>query len=186
MQVQDFVELVNSPVSITDGTALASSSSPTVISPAAAGNPAQTIAANALYPGSSLLVYAAGRVSTTSTPNLTLGIYSGGAGGTKLADTGTIATTSSVTNVTWNLFAMIDVRAIGTSGSLFTTGWVAGISGTVGVNTVPLPASAPAGVTIDTTAAHTLDLVATWGTPSASNTITCHQWKVLALNVNIP
>lgn len=185
MEPQSWVELSNAPAPTADGTALASSTSLTVISPSSATNPALTIAANRLFPGAAFKVIASGRVSTTGTPNLTLGLYSGGAAGTKLADTGTIVTTSGVTNVTWRFEAEVVCRAVGSSGTLFTTGFVTGISGTVGVNTVPLPASAPAAVAVDTTTAKTLDLCALWGTSSASNTITCHTWLVLGLNCDL-
>lgn len=185
MEPQSWVELSNAPAPQADGTTLASSASIAVISPSAATNPALTIAANRLFPGAAFKVIGSGRVSTTGTPTLTLGLYSGGTGGVKLADTGAITTTSGVTNVTWRFEAEVVCRAAGTSGTLFCTGYVSGISGTVGVSVVPVPASAPAVATVDTTAAKTLDLCATWGTSSASNTITCHNFLVMGLNCDL-
>ena len=184
MEAQPWVEVANSLPSITDGTTLASSASIATISPSASTNPALTFGANSLFPGAALRVTGAGRFSTTGTPTLNLGLYWGGSGGTALATTGAITTTSGVTNVPFWVSAIIVCRAIGTSGTLFTQGIVHGISGTVGVSVVPMPASAPAAVTVDTTSAKSLDLTATWGTSSASNTITLHNWIVEALNFN--
>lgn len=181
-QPQPWVQLVSSPAAVADGTALASSASIGVISPSSTTNPAITIPANSLFPGAALRVIAAGRMSNTGTPTLNLGLYYGGSGGTALATTGAITTTSGVTNVTWTAELWVVCRSIGTSGTLFTTGWCSGISGTAGVSNVPFPASAPAAVTVDTTAAKTLDFTATWGTSSASNTITLHQFLVESLN----
>jgi len=185
MQPQAWVELATNPVATADGTALASSTSLTAISPSASTNPAYTIPANRLFPGAAIRVRGYGRVSTTGTPTLLLGVYSGGAGGTALGTTGAITTTSGVTNVPWFLEALIVCRTIGSSGTLFTQGLVTGISGTAGVSAVPIPASAPAAVTVDTTTAKTLDLCAQWGTNSASNTITQHLWIVEGLNVSL-
>lgn len=187
MEHQDFVELVNSPLLAVDGTALASSASIGVISPSASTAPAWTLAANRWLIGGAIRVTAYGRVSTTGTPTLNVGLYSGGTGGVKLADTGAITTTSGVTNVPWKAEFVVVSRGIGTSGSLFCQGSVHGISGTVGVSVVPAcsgSASAPAAVTVDTTAAKTLDLCATWGTSSPSNTITCHLFLIESLNFN--
>lgn len=184
MEVQSWVELSNGLVAITDGTALASSASIGVISPNAATNPPITIGANALFPGAAIRVTAMGRFSNTGTPTLNIGLYSGGTGGVALSTTGAITTTSGVTNVPWWAQYLVVCRSIGTSGTLFVQGIVHGISGTVGVSVVPSPASAPAVATVDTTASKTLDLTATWGTSSASNTITCHSYVVEALNFN--
>lgn len=182
MEVQSWVEIANGLVAIADGTALASSASIATISPNAATNPPITFGANTLFPGAAIRCTGYGRFSTTGTPTLNIGLYSGGSAGTALATTGAITTTSGVTNVPWWAQFLVVCRAIGTSGTLFTQGFVHGISGTVGVSVVPAPASAPAVATVDTTAAKSLDLTATWGTSSASNTITCHSWVVEALN----
>lgn len=178
MPAQFWSALLDSPAYIADGTALASSTTLTDISPV----PTLTFPANYLYAGQVFRVTAAGRVSTTGTPTLNLGIYYGAVAGTALATTGAITTTSGVTNVTWRLEGTIVIRTVGATGTAFTTGFVHGISGTVGVSVVPMPAATPAAVTIDTTAAKALTIGATWGTNSASNTITQHQWLIEALN----
>jgi hypothetical protein len=162
------------PAPIADGAALASSTTLTDISP----TPALVVPANFLTPGTVLRVKARGRFSTTSTPTLLLGVYVGAVAGTAIATTGAITTTSGVTNVPWELEADVICRTVGASGTVLGMGFVRGISGTVGVSSVPLPASAPATVTWDTTAAKSLTIGAQWGTSSASNTITCHQFIV--------
>jgi hypothetical protein len=184
VEAQGWVEVANSLVAIADGTALASSATIGTISPNSSTNPPITFGANTLFPGAAIRVTASGRFSNTGTPTLNIGLYWNGSGGTALATTGAITTTSGVTNVPWRVEALIVCRAIGSSGTLFTQGFVHGISGTTGVSVVPLPASAPAAVTVSTVAAASLDLTATWGTSSASNTITCHQFLVEALNFN--
>ncbi len=178
MPVQFWSAAITSPVAIVDGGPIANTATITDLSPV----PQLTLPANYLYAGQILRVTASGRVSTSATPTLNLGVYYGAVAGTALGTTGAITTTSGVTNVTWNLEARIVIRLVGSSGTAMTTGWVNGISGTVGVSTVPIPASAPAVVTIDTTAAKVLSIGATWGTSSASNTITCHTFMVEALN----
>lgn len=187
MEPQGWVELANSPLPITDGTALASSAALTAISSSAATNPTWTAAANRWFPGAVVRCYASGRMSNVATtPTLLIGLYYGGAGGTSLANTGAITTTTApVTNVTWNAEFYVTCRGIGTSGLLFCTGWVTGISGTGGVSTVQIPATAPASATVDTTAAKSLDLCAQWGTSAAGNSIQCHTFTIEALNVNM-
>lgn len=178
MPAQFWTSVITSPNYIADGAALASSTSLTDISP----TPNLILPANYLYPGQCLKVVARGRFSTTATPTLLLGVYYGAVAGTALGTTGAITTTSGVTNVPWRLELDLVVRTVGSSGTAFSEGCVAGISGTVGVSEVPIPASAPAAVTIDTTAAKALTIGAQWGASSASNTITCHMFKVYAEN----
>lgn len=171
------------PVHRVDGTALGNSSVLTDISPV----PNITIPANALYEGQAIRVNAWGRVSTTSTPTLNLGVYWGAVAGTAIMTSGAITTTSGVTNVPWHLEGIIVVRSnpSASNATLFGQGWVHGVSGTVGVSVVPLcsaGAATPAVVTVDTTTAKALTVGATWGTSSASNTITCHLWTIEVMN----
>lgn len=182
MEMQGWVELGNSPLPTADGTALASSASIGIISPNSATNPPFTIAANRFAAGGGLRVTAAGRYSTTGTPTLTFTLMYGGTGGVTLAASSAITTGSGVTNLTWRLQAEIICRTIGTSGTVMTIGEVSGVLATA---VALIPASAPAVATIDTTAAKTLDLCATWSASSASNTITCHSFLVEGLNLNL-
>lgn len=182
MEHQSWVELANSPAPVADGTALASSATIGIISPNSTTNPPFVIAANRLFPGAALRVTAAGRYSTTGTPTLTFGLYLGGTGGVALAASAAITTGSGVTNLTWRAQFELLVRAIGTSGTVMTTGVISGVTAAA---VAMVPASAPAVATIDTTASKTLDLTATWSASSASNTITCHSFLVEGLNLNL-
>src|SRR5262245_50554453 len=82
--------LLNSPQPTAAGTALANSTTLTVISVA----PQFTLPANFLQAGSALRFTAFGVFSTTVTPTLLLGVYYGGVAGVALATTGAITTGS--------------------------------------------------------------------------------------------
>lgn len=161
-----------------DGASLNTSVALTDINP----TPHVVIPANALYVGNIWKVTAWGRVGTTGTPTLLLGVYWGGVAGTAVCTTGAITTTSGVTTVPWRLECYIICRSVGSSGTIIGQGWVHGISGTVGVSVVPMPASAPATVTVDTTAAKAVTIGAQWGTSNASNAIIQHGMLVEAVN----
>ena len=171
--------LLNSP-GIGAGAAYANSTTITDVSAA----PQFTLPANFLQVGSVLRFEAFGVFSTTGTPNLTLGIYYGAVAGTALATTGAVATSSGVTNVPWKLNLTTHVRTVGSSGTAMSHGssyWGSSVSA---LNAeIPLPASALATVTIDTTAAKVLSVGATWGTASASNTLTLHGFTIESLGV---
>lgn len=156
------------------GTALASSTTLTSISPA----PDYTIPAGSLTVGSSFRVTAHGVFSNTSTPTLLIGVYYGGVAGTALVASSAITTTTTVTNVPWHLEYVFTVRATGTSGSIFGHGWLDLGTSVSAVSHVPLPQAANAAVSVDTTTSKTLVIGAQWGTSSASNTITCHHLLV--------
>lgn len=163
--------MVISPPYTADGAAYASSTSATDVSP----TPNTVIPANYLVPGNILEVVATGRFSNTGTPNLTLGLYWGGVAGTALCATAATATPSGVTNQVFVVRATIIVRSIGSAGSMEAIG----SAGNIGTNPAFMPATGTGVVTsLDTTAAKALTLGATWGTSSASNTLTCAQFVV--------
>jgi hypothetical protein len=174
MPQQAWTAVISEPYTA-DGAAYASSNTLTDVSP----TPNTMIPANYLLPGSVLEVRAVGRFSTTGTPTLNLGVYWGGVAGTALCTTGTVTTASGAANVTWDLTATLTVRTIGSAGSVFATGRAHGIASAA---TVLMPASAPAVTSsLDTTAAKALTVGATWGTNSASNTLTVHQFVITQL-----
>ena len=178
MAAQGWVNPLNWPFATADGTAYNTSVTLTDVSPA----PQLVIPANYLYPGAALRVMAHGRFSNTGTPTLILGVYWGGVAGTKLAATGATTTTTGATNWPWRLEATIICRAVGSSGSLITTGRVNIASSLTSFATdIPIDAAATAAVTVDTTSAKALTIGAQWGTSSASNTLTVHQFIVEAL-----
>lgn len=177
MPAQFWESTLNSP-QLGAGTPLASSSSLTDVSPA----PQLVLPANFLYVGQALRLTAFGVFSTTGTPTLLTGFYYGGVAGVALAASGAVATASSVTNVPWRMEATCTVRSTGSTGTIMVNG-VQYIGTTVSAwGNTPLPITALATVTIDTTSAKAITVGAQWGTISSSNTLTCHQFICEALN----
>lgn len=161
------------PQNATAGTALANNTTLTDISPA----PQIVLPANLLDVGQVLRLTAFGVFSTTVTPTLLEGFYYGGVAGIALAATGATATASGVTNVPWRIEYEGRVRSTGTAGTIMGHGFELRGTSVSAVGTVPIPITALATVTIDTTTAKTLTVGAQWGTASASNTITCHHFS---------
>lgn len=160
------------------GTALASSVTLTDINP----TPNVIIPANSLQIGSRLEVIAAGKFSTTGTPTLLFGVYWGGVAGTVLCDIGATTTASAASNLPWRLQAWIDVRSIGSAGSMIAFGHVQLGTSLTAVTTIPMDNAAIAAVSsLDTTSAKALTVGAQWGTSSASNTVTCEMFMVKSL-----
>lgn len=179
MPGQFWSALLNSPQPTAAGTALANSTTLTDISQA----PQFTLPANYLQAGSALRFTAFGVLSTTATPTILLGVYYGGVAGTALAVTPATTTGSGVTNVPWRLELTTTVRTTGSSGTAMSQGfWDLGTAVTA-VTHLPLPGTALATVTIDTTAAKTLTVGAQWSAASASNTITLHGFYVESIGL---
>lgn len=170
-----------------DGTAVANSTTETIVFPNV------TIPANYLQDGRRLSIKAFGRYSSTATPTLTFRLRWGGVSGTVLAASGGMTVGSAVTAAMWAVELVVQTRANGSSGSLFAVGWArvgAGATSTVGTAT-NMPADdfmgsagvlTPAAVTVDLTADTALALTAQWGTASASNTLTGHDYSIQSLN----
>jgi len=178
MPAQFWESTLNSPSPIADGTAYASSTTLTDVTP---GTPI-VLPANFLYAGQSLRISAFGKLSTTATPTMTLGIGYGGT--TIVLGTSGALTCGTVTNLPWRIELWCTVRATGsgTSGSIISVGMAqVPTSGTASV-TALVPTGAVAAVGLDTTAAKSINVLATWGTNSASNTLTCQGLMVEALN----
>jgi hypothetical protein len=101
-----------------------------------------------------------GRITTAVTPgNGTFDIYWGNgtsANGTIILSSAAFALTASQTNITWELQFIVRCRAIGTAGTVMSVGMAnfnpAVVASTL--QTIMLPATAPAAVTIDTTLAN--------------------------------
>lgn len=162
------------PLNATAGAAYVSSSTITDVSPA----PQIVLPANLLDVGQVLRLTAFGVFSTTGAPTLVTGFYYGGVAGVALAATGATATGSGVTNVPFRLEYEGRVRSTGTSGTIMGAGFEMRGTSVSAVGFVPIPVTALATVTIDTTTAKTITVGATWGTLSASNTLTCHHFNV--------
>lgn len=174
MAAQFWETLLNAQQTRSAGAAYVSSTSLTDVSPA----PQLILPANFLQDTSVLKVTASGTFSNTSTPTLILGVYYGGAAGTKLAASGATTTTTGATNWPWRLEATVTVRSIGATGTAMTTGVLYLATSLTAFSVIPIDAAAQTVATIDTTTAKALTLVAQWGTSSASNTLTVNQFLV--------
>jgi len=160
------------------GTALASSTTLTDISPA----PQLTLPAGYMYICQRLRVIAYGIFSTTGTPTLLIGGYYGGVAGTALATTGAVTTGSGAANWPWRLQLEIYVRTLGSSGTVWCNGIVFLGTALTTISSLWIPNSQTQPITVDTTAAKALTVGAQWGTNSASNTITCEDMYVEAIS----
>lgn len=173
------------------GSAYNTSTTPTVISTAASGG---FVPANFVLPtygvGKALLVKAYGVLSTTSAPNLTMEVLANTTQGTRnssgiLATTGAVAQGSSVTNIPWDLEVLITVASVGASASWLGMGLFRTYTAATTVNNFRCSSSAAnpnTGLTLSTQSAYYIELAATWGTNSASNSITLYGYTVLGLN----
>lgn len=112
--------------------------------------------------GKAVCIKMFGRITTAATPgNGTFDIYWGSgvdATGTIIASSAAFALTLSQTNLSWELEFIVRCRAMGASGSLFVTGMASFNVGVVAGSLQPIliPASAPAAVTADLTAANVI------------------------------
>jgi hypothetical protein len=168
------------PFGIADGAAYGTSVTLTEVSP----TPQIILPAGILELGTRLEWYAFGRFSNTVTPTLTFGLYSGTiaqaiGSAAVLCASSAVTTITAATNRTWRIEGHVQIRAIGTSGSALGLGEITNLS--TGLTDM-MPASAPTAVTVDTTVARYISLGATWGTSSASNTLTCHYFGVRLVN----
>jgi len=184
MANQIWVALLNGPGQWTShatgaGQTSTSTASPgTIISPA----PDYTIGQNTLESGTLLRVTAWGKAVTgTTTANATFALYYGGTAGNQLllsAATQIGAVTTAQT-VPWYYEAMIQVRTTGTSGTAMSYGALrmataAAPAATASTAGGPFPLSAPATVTIDTTAASKTLVLSAWvSTATGSPSVTC-------------
>ena len=145
-----------------------------------------TIPANYLQDGRVLRLRAFGKLSTTGTPTIKFGLRFGTAtGGVLLWQTEAITNGSAVTSINWSLEVVVQVRTNGSTGTLIAMGDVmvntstsANVSQAVSVSGSDLPATASCDFTADTA----LTLTATWGTASASNTLTGVIMTIESLN----
>lgn len=171
------------PLHRVDGAAYNTSAALTDVGPV----PSIVIPANAFVEGQRFEWVAFGRFSNTGTPTLNLGLYYGAgaiASGMAVCATGAVTTTTAAANNTWFMRGNGHVRLVGsgTNGSLMGAGTVEGISGAAFVNTNIMPATAPTALACDTTVANKVMIGATWGTSSASNTLTCHFFEFRIVN----
>lgn len=138
--------------------------------------PPIVLPANFLISGSVLRWTAYGVLSTTGTPTIAFAMQYGA---TVLAISGTITTGSGLANAPWRIEGTTHIgTTAGTASPARTNGVLyLGTSVSAYATPTPIPAAALATVNIDTTTASKVSVFATWGTSSASNTVTC--WELL-------
>jgi len=112
-----------------------------------------------------------GTYSASAAPTLQVRAY---LGGTKVADTGTPSVPA--TSAPFILELYITCRSIGSSGTVTAYGYFYG--GQNFLFSVPVPPT----TTVDTTAAQTLNVTATWGTAAAGNSVQVSNASVEILN----
>ena len=161
------------------GAAYASSTTATDVSPAPQYF-SQTY--GPMYVGQRWRLTAYGIFSNTSTPNLTLGFYYGGVSGVALLTSGAIATTTGATSWPWEMQMLMEVRSIGSSGTVWCKGWLDLPTSLTAISRTSMPATQTQPVTINTTTNSALTAGATWGTNSSSNTLTCEGFIVEQMN----
>ncbi len=154
---------------LSTSTTVANTASETVI--AALTIPAGDAVAGAVY-----RIKAWGVASVTGTPTLTLRSRLGGVAGTALGSSGARTASSGVSNRSWQVTVDLTCLTTGASGTWFASH--------ITYEAVTLSASPPfaspglildgtSSVTVDSTVSEDLVITATWGTASASNTLTC-------------
>jgi hypothetical protein len=184
MPMQTWVSHIGGPGPGVAGTPLANSTTETDISPPGQGStPGIVVPANMLnYIGAKLRITAFGVFSTTATPTLKLSLYPNAvAGANALTTTGAVTTANTVTNVPWRLHWEGVIRSIGTGGTIIGSGFCVLGTAVAAATFLPIPNTAIATTAINTTQNNNMTVAAQWGTPSASNTITCHDLSVLSI-----
>lgn len=177
--------------SIAVGSAYASSATATSVTPATGAG--YTPANFYLLPygvGKRLWIKAYGVLSTTSTPNLTFGISANSTQGTYnssniMATTGAVAQASGVTNVPWDLECMVTCATTGASGTFLAMGEVRIYTASTTIQSIRLSSSSAnpnTAATLSTENAYYWEMFATWGTSSASNSLTVYDYSVYGVN----
>lgn len=163
----------------TDGTAIASSTTETVVFPNI------TLPGNYMQDGRTLRLYLMGRIGATGTPTMTWRLRWGGLSGTILCQSAAI-TLAAVTAAIFEIQITMTTRGNGVTGSVFAAGhilWGATIKTS---NTPDMMGSAgatvPAAVTVDLTADTALGITGQWSANSASNSVTGHNETLESLN----
>jgi hypothetical protein len=139
-------------------------------------------------PGKKLKIRAFGRITTVLTPgNLVLSLLYGNgtdANGVTICSSAAIALIASQTNLSWMAEFAVHCRSIGSTGTLFGTGYAKFNPAVIASTNQPIliPASAPAvSASCDLTAALGLSLQAS-RSGSTAETMQLHDLEVIAMN----
>ena len=160
-----------------DGSALASSTTETSLLPAARKFTLPSYFFDRI--GKSLIIEAAGRISTKASAVGTLTFFVK-LGSVSVFSSGAFTPVASLTNATWRYRAELVCRSIGasTSATLLGIGVFQSAAAPDGTSLV-IPTTAPAaGTGFDSTASQTVDFNAQWQTSDASNSILLHQFSL--------
>jgi hypothetical protein len=132
--------------------------------------------ANYFVAGKTIRIEAWGTIANTSTPALIIRLQFGA---TVLATTGaqTMVTISGTT--IWRAHFLVTCRTIGASATSKSLGFFEYFSAATTLNQVQI---ADQGASFNSTATQLVEVLAQWGTASASNTITCNNLVIEALN----
>jgi hypothetical protein len=176
------------------GSAVANTTTETILFPNI------VVPANYMQDGRCLRGRGFGAYGTTSTPSLIFSLRWGGVSGTVIAKSATNVTTSGVgggasMTAMWEFEFIIQTRSNGAVGTLMANGstilYTSTLltAGTVTNYGQPSPLASgstggttPVAVTCDLTTDTSLSFTATWGTPSASNSIQGLQYTLESLN----
>ena len=146
-----------------------------------------TLGANYWDVGKKLWIRLFGRMTTGATPgNGSFNVYwgtGGDANGTAIMTGTPVALVANGTNLSWTADIYVHCRAIGTSGSLFVTGYAQFNVALLLSTNAPmfLPASAPAAVTVDLTTASIVS-VQFLRSGSTAETMQVHDMHVVPMN----
>lgn len=149
--------------------------------------PIKVIPAGQLRLGSQIHIKAIGEYSTTGTPTLTWGFWFGTRA---LAITGDIALSSVITTPTgsaafpWEMEWEGICNAVGTAGTLLGCGTLIQGTSLTAMSLFPIPITQALRTVsgFDTTIERAIGVSATWGTSSASNSITVYDYTVTIRN----
>lgn len=137
------------------------------------GTGSLTLPVNFLAVAKAIEIEAWGTIATLVTPTLRIKVK---LGSTVVIDT-TAATLLTITGTNlWNTKAVIDCRTAGATGTVFGQGMAMYYTSATGLAGIASPNTTTS--TIDTTATQAIDCTIQWGSASASNTITCTNFKV--------
>lgn len=137
----------------------------------------KTLPANFFVAGKTLRVVVKGHIADTGTPTLRIRCK---LGSTTIVDTGAQTLLAITGTRGFEAEFLLTCRTTGASGTVFGQGDFQYNSAAVTGNVIDAPNTAA--TTVDTTASQAVDVTATWGTASASNTITGTNVTIEVLN----
>jgi hypothetical protein len=136
----------------------------------------KTLPANFLVAGKTIRITVKGIMSNAAAETLRIKVK---AGSTVLLDTTATTVSGTLTNAYFQASGSFTCRTTGGSGTVFPSGSIGYLNAGTGQG---IPMVATAAVTLDTTASQALDVTATWGSASASDSISGQVVTIEAMN----